>query len=47
MCDQWVGANTLHHNKSCANFQHFHLIQLNGKQNSSWKGMWLTIIWEI
>ena len=31
MCDQWVGVNTMHHNKPCANFQHFHLMQLNEK----------------
>ena len=42
-----LGVNTMHHNKPCVNFQHFHLMQLNGKQNKSWKGMWLAIIWEI
>jgi len=47
MCDRWIGVNMVNHNKPCVNFQHFHLMQLNGKQNKSWKGMWLAIIWEI
>jgi len=29
------------------NFQHFHFIQLNRKQNEIWKTIWLAIIWEI
>jgi len=36
-----------HHNNFKVNFQHFQLVELNGKQNNVWKGLWITIIWMI
>jgi len=47
MCDRWLGVSTVHHVKAKANFQHFHLYDLNSRQNLVWKGMWLAIIGEI
>jgi len=37
----------VHHNHYIVNFQHFHLMQLNDKQNQIWKGMWVAIVGEI
>ena len=47
MCDRWMGVSIVHHVKARANFQHFHLFDLNNRQNLVWKGMWLAIIGEI
>jgi len=47
MCDRWLGVSTVHHVKAKSNFQHFHLYDLNSRQNLVWKGMWLAIIGEI
>jgi len=37
----------VHHVKARVNFQHFHLFDLNSRQNLAWRGMWLAIIGEI
>jgi len=47
MYDRWLGLSTVHHVKARANFQQFHLFDLNSTQNLVWKGMWLAIIGEI
>ena len=47
MCDSWLGVSNVHHVKARVNFQHFHLFDLNSRQNLAWRGMWLAIIGEI
>jgi len=36
MCDIWLGILLVHHNQARANFFHFHLTNLNSKQNTIW-----------
>jgi len=45
--DRWKGLSSMHHNKARDNFQDFHLVNLNSRQNIVWQGMWLAIIGEI
>jgi len=47
MCDRWIGVSSVHHVNARDNFQHFHLVNLNRRQNKIWQGMWLAIIGEI
>ena len=39
--------SSLHHVKAKDNFQQFHLLNLNSRQNIIWQGMWLAIVGEI
>jgi len=47
MCDKWVEIHFVHHTNLMKHFHHFHMINLNDKQNKIWKGVWETIVWMI
>jgi len=47
MCDRWLGLSLVHHTKVKDNFQQFHCVNLNSRQNTLWQGMWLAIVGEI
>jgi len=47
MCDRWVDVNKVHHNQPKYHFQHFYLMELNGKENMTWRIVWISIIWSI
>jgi len=47
MCDRWLRVCNVHHINPRANFNHFHLANLNSRQNLAWRGMWLATIGEI
>jgi len=36
MCDRWIGVSSVHHINARNNFQHFHLVNLNRRQNKIW-----------
>jgi len=46
-CDRWVGLTTVRNNDIINHFRNFYAIGLSKKTNIVWKGMWLTIVWEI
>jgi len=47
LCDNWLEVSSVHHFKAKENFKHFSIINLNTRQNSIWRGMWLAIVEEI
>jgi len=47
MCDSWIGVSSMHHNQATIHFKHFHMSNLNTRQNTMWEGMWLAIVGEI
>jgi len=38
LCDTWVDVNNVHHNQVKTHFKSFHLMELNKKGNTIWRG---------
>ena len=47
LCNKWVGISSVQHNQLNMHFQQFSLMALNSKENKIWKGLWISIIWNI